>query len=134
MESIIDLNEYQIREQADSAHAFLLVKPLTDQHIETIETTYKNHSNLCHWCGYAFIENIPASLENEILSISANETIGALLFLNTPELLHLLVQDVHNNFHLITESGQTISIKKTLGEILVTLRRRKNETATLDLA
>ena len=133
MESIINLKEYQIREQADSTHAFLLIKPLTDQHIDTIENTFRNHSNP-NWCGYAFIENIPASLENEIFSINTNVIIGVLLFLNTSELFHLLIQDARNNFHLMTETGQTISIQTSLEEILVILRKRKNEVATLDLA
>ncbi|MBL4739732.1 MAG: hypothetical protein JKY12_01990 [Sneathiella sp.] len=126
MERIIDINEYQIREQADSSRAFLRIKPFTAHHTQLIKTIFKNYSDLSYWCGYTFIENVPVSLENEIIPISTNERTGVVLFLNTSETLHLLFQDVQDNFHLITESGQTISIKKNLEELLIILRRRAN--------
>ncbi|MEH6401742.1 MAG: hypothetical protein V7750_00115 [Sneathiella sp.] len=126
MERIIDLKEYHTREQVDLARTSLYVKPLTHQHINEIELNFKDQSELDYWCGYTFIKTVPVSLVHEIIPISTNETIGVILFLNTSESLRLLVQDLRSNFHLITDTGQTISIKKTIEEILDTLRRKKN--------
>ena len=124
MERIIDLNEYHSRDQADLAHIPLHVKPFVHQDIKSVDLAFKDHNNLEYWCGYTFIKSVPLSLKHEIMPISTNETMGVILFINTPESLRLLVQDLRNNFHLITDTGQTISIKKSIREILDTLRTK----------
>ena len=54
----------------------ILVRPLQPRHISMLKQYFANLSKSSHWCGYAFLENVPESLKRTLAFDASSKNLG----------------------------------------------------------
>ena len=93
-------------------------RPLEPFHISRVKQQFQNLSGTAHWCGYAFLNSIPAQLRRNIMCHTDTENIGVIMFSETPSQNRLIIRDIHDNFRLLNPEGHTIFMSEQLDDVL----------------
>lgn len=96
----------------------LLIRPLAPYQISMIKQYFSNIANNSHWCGYAFLDNVPNVLARTIMCDANANGIGVVLFSETPEQVRFIFRDINDTFRLLNADGYTIFMTEHLEAVL----------------
>ncbi|MBO6826060.1 MAG: hypothetical protein JJ879_07655 [Sneathiella sp.] len=98
--------------------SIILARPLQTRHVSVLKQYFANLSQSSHWCGYAFLENIPESLKRTLAFDGSSKNLGLVLFSENTDQVRFIYRDTYENFHLINADGDAVFMSDQLEQLL----------------